>query len=176
MSTDFENGLGGLYQRRPQDEGSGSRPLIIAAALIVVVGVLIWLYARTNKPQASGPAAEAPYASSLRVSDLHLSTAKNFVGGEVTYLEGKIANQGSKSLTAAQVQCIFRNSLGEVVDQPVVPLQVLATNLGNPDFVSLGQAPLAPNQQREFRLTFEHVSADWNMGFPELRVISAGTK
>jgi hypothetical protein len=168
--------MGGLYQQTPREEGSGSRPLIIAAVLIVVVGVLIWLYARTAKPHASSQLAEAPYASNLNISDLHLSTAKNFVGGEVTYLEGKIANTGTSLLTGAQVQAVFRNSLGEVVDQPVVTLQVQTTNLGQSDFVPLSQSPLTPNQQREFRLTFEHISADWNMGFPELRVVGATTK
>jgi hypothetical protein len=169
--------MGSLYQPTPgQKEESKSRPLIIAAAMIVVVGVVIWLYSRTVKPAATGPMAEAPYASNLVISDLHLATAQNFVGGEVTYLEGKIANTGSSTVTGAQVQCLFRNSLGEVVDQPLVALQVEAATLGQTEFVPLSRAPLAPNQQRPFRLTFEHISSDWNMGFPELRVVSATTK
>jgi hypothetical protein len=168
--------MGSLYQQAPREEESRSRPLIIAAALIVVVGVAIWLYGRHAKPPASTQVAEAPYASNLHISDLHLSTAQNFVGGEVTYLEGKIANTGTQTVTGAQVQAIFRNSLGEVVDSPVVPLQVQATTLGRTEFVPLNRAPLTPNQQVEFRLTFEHISSDWNMGFPELRVVGATTK
>lgn len=169
--------MGSLYQPTPdQKQESHSRPLIIAAVMIVVVGVVIWLYARHAKPAATGPMAEAPYASNLAISDLHLATAQNFVGGEVTYLEGKISNKGSSTLAGAQVQCIFRNSLGEVVDQPVVPLQIEATTLGQTEFVPLSKAPLTPNQQAAFRLTFEHISSDWNMGFPELRVVGATTK
>lgn len=176
MGSDTGTPMGGLYQQAPREQRPGSRPLIIAAILIVVVGVLIWLYARTARPQASSQLAEAPYASNLSISDLRLSTAQNFVGGEVTYLEGKIANKGSSVLAGAQVQCLFRNSLGEVVDQPVVTLQIQTISLGQSDFVQLSQSPLTPNQQREFRLTFEHISADWNMGFPELRVVGATTK
>ncbi len=176
MGSDTGAPMGGLYQQTPRDERSGSRPLIIAAVLIVVVGVLIWVYARTARPQKSSQLAEAPYASNLAISDLHLSTAQNFVGGEVTYLEGKISNNGSSTLTGAQVQCLFRNSLGEVVDEPVVPLQVQTTTIAQNEFVPLSQSPITPNQQREFRLTFDHISADWNMGFPELRVVSATTK
>ena len=37
------------------------------------------------------------------------------------------------------------------------------------DAISLSQQPLTPNMQKEFRLTFEHISADWNQGLPELR-------
>lgn len=169
--------MGSVYQPTPgEKEESRSRPLIIAAVMIVVVGIVIWLYARHGRPATTGPIAEAPYASNLAISDLHLSTAQNFVGGEVTYLEGKIANEGSSTVTGAQVQCIFRNSLGEIVDRPVVPLQVEATTLGQAEFVPLSKAPLTPNQKVPFRLTFEHISSDWNMGFPELRVVSATTK
>jgi hypothetical protein len=168
--------MGDLYQQTPRGDESHSRPLIIAVVLIVVVGVLIWLYGRSAKPRPATQLSEAPYASNLKISDLHLSTAQNFVGGEVTYLEGKIANTGSSTLVSAQVQCIFRNSLGEVVDQPVVPLYVQTVALGQHDFVPLNQSPLTPNQESEFRLTFDHISADWNMGFPELRVVGATTK
>lgn len=168
--------MGTLYQPAPPDKESHSRPLIIAVVMIIVVGGVLWLYSRRAKPVVTGPIPEATYASNLSISDLHLATAQNFVGGEVTYLEGKIANTGASTVTAAQVQCLFRNSLGEVVDQPVVALQVEAATLGQTEFVPLSRAPLAPNQQLPFRLTFEHISSDWNQGFPELRVVSATTK
>jgi len=168
--------MGSLYQPAPRDEESHARPLIIAAVLVFVVGIAIWLYVRHAKPAVPNQVSEAPYASSLQISNLHLSTAQNFVGGEVTYVQGKIANTGTQTVTSMQVQSIFRNTLGEVVDTPIVPLQVEATTLGRTDFVPLSQAPLQPNQQTNFRLTFEHISADWNMGFPELRVVKATTK
>lgn len=169
--------MGTSYQPTPRpEEESRSRPLIIAVVLIVVVGVVIWLLSRHATPPGSQQMVEAPYASNLHISDLHLSTAQNFVGGEVTYLEGKIANTGTEIVTSAQIQCVFRNSLGEVVDRPVVPLQIQASTLSGSDFVPLKTAPLAPNQVSEFRLTFEHISADWNMGLPELRLVSLSTK
>lgn len=170
--------MGSLYQPTPANEReSTSRPLIIAVVLIVVVAAVIWILARHSKPAtARTEMTEAAYASNLQISDLHLSTAKNFVGTEITYLEGNIANSGSMALTGAQVLCVFRNSLGEVVDTPVVSIDVEAFTLGQNDFVSLNTSPLLPNQKRPFRLTFEHVSADWNMGIPELRVVGATTK
>ncbi len=171
--------MGSLYQTTPQREPeSNSRPLIIAAVVLAVVVGLIVFFALTSKPAPTPTSqmSEAPYASNLQISDLHLSTAKNFINAEITYLEGTIANTGSVTLTNAQVLCVFRNSMGQVVDTPVVPLQIEAVTLGQNDFVPLSASPLTPNQKRPFRLTFEHVSADWNMGVPELRVVSATTK
>jgi hypothetical protein len=42
--------------------------------------------------------------------------------------------------------------------------------------VSLAQHPLTANMQAEFRLTFEHISADWNQGVPELRFVHITTQ
>jgi hypothetical protein len=169
--------MGSLYQPKPTDEPeSRSRPLIIAVVLIVVIAAVIFFFARRAKPPAPVQLSEASYSSNLQFSNLHMSTARNFVGGEVTYLEGTVANIGSSALTGAQVLCIFRDSLGQVVDTPVVPMQVEAMTLGQNEFVPLNISPLKSNQKRPFRLTFEHVSADWNMGIPEIRVVSATTK
>lgn len=150
------------------------RPLLIAAVIIVVIAVAIWTLSHGHQAPAL-PAAPS-YAGSLQVGDLHLSTAQNFVGGEVTYLEGKVANNGNQTVVAADVQAIFRNTLGEVVDQQVQPLRVASSPLGHPDFVALTTAPLVPNKVAQFRLTFEHISADWNRGFPELKFVSVQTK
>ena len=45
-----------------------------------------------------------------------------------------------------------------------------------PDAVDLTVAPLAPGQSKPFRLTFEHVTAEWNHEYPELRVTDVMTK
>ena len=114
-----------------------------------------------------------PTLSNLQFSDLHLSKATNFVGGEVTYVEGKISNLGLQTVVGAQVEIVFRNSLGEIVQKETQPLRVSQVQLGQPDDVALSPTvPLTSNQTRNFRFAFEHVSADWNQGYPELRVIS----
>ncbi len=169
--------MGSIYQPKPAAETeSHARPLIIAVVLIIVIAAVLFVFARRAKPPGPLQLTEASYSSNLQMSDVHMSTAKNFVGGEVTYLEGSIANNGSKALTDIKVLCIFRDSLGQVVDTPVVPLQIEAMTLAQNDFVPLSVSPLMPNQKRPFRLTFEHVSADWNVGVPEMRIVGATTK
>ena len=166
--------MGDFAQYEPRQENRW-RPLLIAAVIIVIIAAAVWTLSRG--PQAApAPPTVPPYAASLQTSDPHLSTAQNFVGGQVTYLEGKIANVGGKTVVAADVQAIFRNTLGEVVDQQVQPLRVAASPLGHPDFVALTTAPLVPNKVAPFRLTFEHISADWNMGYPELKFVTVQTR
>lgn len=157
----------------PQEEPSGTWKWIGLGLLLVaaVIGVVAWTGLK-NRPQGGGPIPEAPYANNLPISDLKLSQADSFVG-TVTYISGTIANTGARTVNGITVEVIFRNSLGEVVQReqqsPMVLHSVGITN----DYVDLGQAPLTPNAKDEFRLTFEHISADWNQGYPELRVIGA---
>ena len=99
------------------------------------------------------------------------SEARNFAGASVYYLEGKIANNGTKMVTGATVEAVFRNALGEVVDDQKQQLMILEERPGYTDAVPLAQHPLTANMQMEFRLTFEHISADWNQGGPEIRFI-----
>jgi hypothetical protein len=150
-------------------------PALIAGGAIAIVILVVVLLTRTN-PQNTGPAPEDPYASNIKVMDLHLSHAENFAGASVMYLEGQIANMGSKRVTGATVEAVFRNSLGEVVDRQTQQLTLTQERPGYNDAISLKEHPLGANAQHEFRLTFEHVSADWNQGLPELRFIKIATE
>lgn len=169
-------GSGGVFSQ-PQVEEEGRRwlPLVIAAAVIAAVVAAILIFGRPAE-QPAGPAID-PYAENLRISDLSLSAATNFVGASVNYLEGKITNVGGKTVSGATVEVIFRNSLGEIVQKERMQLTLYHTGIqGIPDVAPLSAAPLTPNQTRSFRLTFEHISADWNQGFPELRFVRIKTQ
>ena len=150
-------------------------PVVIGAAVIVLALALVWIFGRPA-PAPPSPAVD-PYAQNLQVGELKMSVAENFVGGNVNYLEGKIANVGTKTVTALTVEAIFRNSMGEVVQRESQPLMLINTGLqGFPDATPLSAAPLTPNTTRDFRLTFEHISNDWNHGYPELKFAQIKTK
>jgi hypothetical protein len=57
-----------------------------------------------------------------------------------------------------------------------VPLYILETSGPYPDAVPLSKSPLAPGQSKQFRLTFEHVSNQWNQAYPEIKVTSVSLK
>jgi hypothetical protein len=169
--------MGGFYSSAPQqEEGSRWRPVAIAIFIIVVVVAIVWAVSRKTTTAPAAQPTVSPYANNLQISDLKLATAENFVGGSVTYIYGTLTNSGDKNVTGARVQVLFRNSLGEIVQQEPVAVRVETKNFGQTDYVPLASMPLAPGQKREFRLTFDHISDDWDRGYPEMRVIDVQTK
>jgi hypothetical protein len=167
--------MGGLPQQNPvaQEPASHWKPIGMGVALVVVVVGLIALLSRSDRKNMG---ALDPYAASVKLSNLKMSAAENFVGATVTYLDGTVTNSGGKTVIHAVVEVTFRNSLGEVVQREEVPLHVLKTGGPYPDAVDLNAAPLAPSQSDQFRLTFEHVTTDWNQEYPALRVTQAVVK
>lgn len=159
-----------VLQPAPEPESEPWKAIAIGVALMaVVVGLVIWL---GRKPKASPPTVTDPYAANLQFSDLHLQAAQNFAGGTVRYLDGSITNTGSRTVQHVTVQVIFRNSLGEVVDKALVPVRSLVSRGPYMDMEDLEARPLRPQETRPFRLVFEHISDDWNRGYPELQVVS----
>lgn len=149
-------------------------PIGIGVAVVVlVVGALIF-FSRSGAPAASDK--PHPYAASLKVTDLRLSAAENFVGGSVTYLDGKLTNAGDKTVNGVSVELTFHNTLGEVVQREPMRVMVLDESGPYADIRDLRTAPLAPGQSRPIRLTLEHISADWDRAAPGIKVTSVSFK
>ena len=166
--------MGGLIEPSPLGEPQRNwRPVLVG---LLMVFVLISLLALLSRQKSSGPAIQDPYAAKLKLSDLKMSQAQNFVGASVTYIDGTVTNTGDRTVTHAAVHVEFKNSLDQIVQIEDLPLQVLQTGGPYPDAIDLSRAPLASGQSQPFRLTFEHISADWNQAYPELRVTEVTVK
>jgi hypothetical protein len=167
--------MGSLLQPSPVTEEPKSNllPILLGVALVVVVVGLGAFLLRTDSKIANPP---HPYAANLKLSDMKMSAAENFIGSTVTYLDGEVTNAGDKTVSHAVVHVTFKDSLGQVAQAEDVPLHVLQTTGSYADAVDLSISPLAPGQSRQFRLTFEHVTADWNHEYPELRVTDVSLK
>lgn len=144
-------------------------PMALGGAMVLIVLIAIGIIARNKAYQ--GPKAD-PYAAQVQVSNLHMATAENFAGGSVTYIEGTINNAGDKKVTGAQVQVLFKNSLGETAQKETLAVMVVMPNTPYVDYGTLDRAPLAAHQSRGFRLTLEHVSADWDGQIPTVKVVA----
>jgi hypothetical protein len=174
-----ENG-GGISFTHGDSEKRSWLPWIVAGAIIfAAVGVLIAIGGRGKPVVANpGPGLAPPdaYAAHLGISDIHMSEASNFAGGKMTYIDGKIANRGDKTLDSVTVQVAFRNALNEIGQKETLPLSLIRTHEPYVDTEPVGVAPLKPGDEREFRLIFESVPADWNQQYPEIRVVQTASK
>jgi len=167
--------MGGLSQPSPLAEQRQSNlvPIVLGVAFVLVVVGVIAVLSRSS-PKATTP--PNPYAAKLNLSDLKMSAAENFVGARITYIDGTVTNTGEKTVTHAAVHVAFKNSLGEVAQADDVVLYILKTAGPYPDTVDLHLLPLAPGQSAPFRLTFDHISNDWDRAYPDLKVTDVWVK
>ena len=157
----------------PQTNQSESRswaPMAAGGAFVLLLVIVVVLLTRGGRSTGGNPAD--PNLAKLQVSNLHMATAQNFAGGSVTYIEGKITNTTDRRVTGASVQVVFKNSLGEIAQKDTLPVTVLLPNVPYVDYGPIDRAPLAPAQARDFRLTLEHVSTDWDGQVPQVKVVS----
>lgn len=154
-------------------------PMAIAATVVVVVAAILILVLEHGRPAAKVTpisAAPDPYAASLPLTRLAMSESANLAGGKVTYLDGHIANQGSRTVTAISVQVLFRDAAHEVAQNETQSLKLIRMRQPYIDIQPVSAAPLKPGAEQDFRLIFDAVSPDWDGAFPELRIIHVDTK
>jgi hypothetical protein len=167
--------MGGLIQPSPatQESESNLKPVLLGLGLVVVVVGIAAFLLRNQPKTLTGP---HPYASKLQLSNLKMSAAENFVGASVTYLDGTITNIGDRTVTHAMVHVAFKDSMNQVAQTEDMPLRVLQTTGPYPDAVDLKLAPLAPGSGTQFRLSLEHVTADWNHEYPAVQITDVELK
>lgn len=105
-----------------------------------------------------------------------MSESSSLAGGKVTYVDGRIANTGSRTVTGITVQVLFRTFAHEVTQNETQPLKLIRTRDPYIDVQPVSVAPLAPGDSREFRLIFDGVSPDWDGAYPEIRVLRVDFK
>jgi hypothetical protein len=75
---------------------------------------------------------------------------------QVVEIEGKIANNGPRTLESVDVYCYFSDVNGRQIYRERVPI-----------LKSKG-APLRPHEVRSFRLPFDSLPEGWNQAMPKL--------
>ncbi len=156
-----------------EEPDSSRRTIAIAVAVVMVVAVILAVLLRSQPKSASGPPA---YATNLKLSDLKMSAAENFVGATVSYVDGSVTNSGGKTVTHVMVEVNFKDDMGQLAQREEIPLQALKTTGPYPEAVDFSVSPLGPGQSTTFRLTFESISAQWNHAYPDIRVVDVAVK
>jgi len=170
-----------LIRSAPREERNWL-PLAIAAGLVLLLaaGAILVLERQHARQAATATVAPIgapldPYAASLPITRLALSESEIPAGGKLTYLDGHIANQGGRTVTAVTVQVLFRNMAREVTQNETHPLLFIRMREPYIDVEPVSAAPLKPGSEKEFRLIFERVSPDWDGAFPEIRILHVET-
>jgi hypothetical protein len=147
------------------DRGRFSFAVFVAAAAVVIGLAGFYFLPGRQSPSRGNPEAHPPfgaeeraYASKVRVENLSLSRAENFLHQEVTILSGELVNDGDRNLAEIELTVEFFDVLNQaVLREPRLALAPPAQ-------------PLAAGERRTFEISFEHISTSWNMQLPTARV------
>jgi hypothetical protein len=163
--------------RQAEREPMSWTPWIIAAAVVILVAVILLISTHHRKSAAiNSLLAPAPYAGSLAISNIQMSESTSLSGGKVTYIDGHIKNTGPSTLTSATVQTVFANDEALPPQIETLPLTLIRTHEPYVDTQPVSTAPIAPGEDREFRLIFEAINSNWNGQIPVVRIIGSTQK
>lgn len=167
-----------VFSPQEPEKGPGM-PLsawMIAGALVLVVLAGLIFAGRRKAPEIKGIQPPAAYAASLPLSNLEMSESTSLSGGKSTFIDGRIRNTGTSTVSGIVVQVLFQNEEQMPPQIETLPLTLIRTREPYVDTQPVNAAPLRPGDDREFRLIFESIPANWNMQMPEVHVVRVDTK
>lgn len=148
------------------DRGPFSFALMVSAAAVVIVLAGFYLWPGRQSPSRGGVPeihppfgpAERAYASKIKIENVALSRAANFLNQEVTILTGDFVNTGDRTLREVELTVEFYDHMHQIA------LRESRVTLNS------ASSPLAPGERRSFDVSFEHIPTSWNMQLPTLHV------
>ena len=143
---------------RPWIAWMGATTIVIALAIVMWPGVERRSASSTRESHLPFGSAEQTYAPNLRIQNLALSRAENFLNQEVTTLAGRLTNAGNLPLSNVELTVEFSDELGQVVLRESRAVFAPQT------------PPFAPGENRNFEVSFEHIPSSWNIQQPLVRV------
>lgn len=137
--------------------------ILLAALTVIVAGVLAWVLLVPSKKSPVNSATvngsmsptEQAYLPNIKLANITLSRAENFIHQEVTIVNGDVYNTGDQAVFALRLTIEFRDEMNQIVLR---------------ETRAILSAPLAIAEHRAFEISFDHVPSSWNMRQPEIRV------
>ncbi|NYF88115.1 DUF2393 domain-containing protein [Tunturiibacter empetritectus] len=176
--SETSSGQPAMFASKPPEGGGVPVAAWGVAGLVVLVVLLGLVFATRHKSQASPNTIQplAAYAAELPLSQLAMSESTSLSGGKSTFIDGHIQNAGGQTVSGISVQVIFRNDEAMPPQVETLPLSVVRMREPYIDTQPISAAPLKPGEERDFRLIFETIPANWNTQMPEIHIISVDTK
>ncbi|MGI4827973.1 MAG: DUF2393 family protein [Janthinobacterium lividum] len=148
--------------------------MAIGGAVAAIALILLLTMGRHQTVPATLPTREQPvaaYAGNLPLTNLVMSESTSFSGGKETYVDGHIANTGTKTVSGVTVQVLFAPDGGGSPQLETVPVNLIRMRQPYIDTEPVSAAPLAPGASADFRLIFDDVRPEWDQQPPTIRVI-----
>ena len=141
---------------------------LVIVSFLVTGAVLYSRYAAPAGPEVDRPLVMGPeekaYVSQIHFLEPTMSRAANFLNQEVTYVFGTVDNGGDRKVKQIEITLEFHDPFNQVVLRDTQKL-----------FLS-SAPPMLPGQQRDFQVPYEHISAEWNNGYPTITVTGLSFK
>jgi len=140
---------------------TGKTAIYALAIALALAGGLLWFVNRPKPVEATAPLSSdaKAYVRNLQLTDVTMKATESYVKQTVTEIEGKITNTGNRTVSQAELYCVFYNSYGEVILREKAPIVRTA---------------LKPGEMRPFRLPFDDIPASWNNQMPQLVIARIG--
>jgi len=125
---------------------------------LAVTGLLAAIACGPGKPAERPLTAEGKaYVRNLQLSGVSMKATESYAKQTLTEIEGKIENAGNRTVSSAEVYCVFYDAYGQVVIRERVPIV---------------KTELKPGEARSFRLPFDDIPSGWNNQMPQLVIAS----
>ena len=135
---------------------------IVIVILLVTGAVLYSRYSTPSDPQVVKPlpmgASEQAYAPQIHFLEPKMSRAANFLNQEVTFVFGTVENSGKSKVKQIEVTLEFHDPFKQVALRDTQRL-----------FLPNAE-PMQPGERRDFQIGYEHISAQWDNGYPTIRI------
>ncbi len=141
---------------------------LVVVGLLVAAVVLYSRFGGSSAPEKPKPlpmgAQEQAYVANIKFTDPKMSRASNFLNQEVTFIFGTVVNDGPRAIRQIEVTIEFHDVFNQVVLRDTQRL------------LSPSEDPIGPGQQRDFQLSYEHISDQWNVQYPRVKITGLDLK
>jgi hypothetical protein len=135
---------------------------LVIVAVLVTGAVVATRYMSPSGPEVLKPLPMGPteqsYAMQIHFLEPKMSRAANLLNQEVTYIMGTVQNGGTRPIKQIEITMQFTDPFKQLV-------QTETERLLGPN-----ENPLAPGEQRDYMLGYDHISAQWNQVYPSVKI------
>jgi hypothetical protein len=132
---------------------------VVVGMVLLLGGAGFWFLQKQPPVSAAKPVLTGDaraYVRYLKLSDVEMKAQESYFKQSVVEITGKIGNEGNRVLKLVEINCVFGDTVGQVVLRERVPIVGQKTN------------GLAPGETKSFRLAFDNIPESWNQALPQL--------